>query len=88
MAFVQRKSRFLKVIISVCKIWFDHTHATPPPKTRYHQGLALLLYWDEQPHAVASDPNNDWNWAEELHRKPEWREQLVADLDGRPIGFV
>lgn len=50
--------------------------------------LPLLLYWDEQPHAVASDPNNDWNWAEELHRKPEWREQLVADLDGRPIGFV
>jgi len=50
--------------------------------------LPLLLYWDEQPHTVASDPNDDWNWAEELPRKPEWREQLVAELKGRPIGFV
>ncbi len=50
--------------------------------------LALLRYWDEQPHTVASDPNDDWGWETELLRSPEWREQLVAELDGRPIGFV
>ena len=50
--------------------------------------LSLLQYWDEQPHTVASDPNDDWNWPVELGRKPSWREQLIAELDGRPIGFI
>jgi aminoglycoside 6'-N-acetyltransferase len=50
--------------------------------------LPLLRHWDEQPHVVASDPHDDWQWEQELTRTPEWREQLIADLDGRPIGFV
>jgi aminoglycoside 6'-N-acetyltransferase len=50
--------------------------------------LALLERWDEQPHVIASDPNDDWAWAHELGRSPDWREQLIAELDGRPIGFV
>lgn len=50
--------------------------------------LAILRRWDEQPHVVESDPNDDWNWEEELLRFPDWREQLIATLDGRPIGFV
>lgn len=50
--------------------------------------LALLQRWDEAPHVVASDPNDDWGWETELARSPDWREQLIAELDGRPIGFV
>lgn len=50
--------------------------------------LNLLRHWDEQPHTVASDPNDDWGWETELLRSPEWREQLIAELDDRPIGFV
>jgi aminoglycoside 6'-N-acetyltransferase len=50
--------------------------------------LALLRYWDEQPQVVASDPNDDWGWEIELSRNPDWREQLIAEVDGRPIGFV
>ena len=50
--------------------------------------LAILRHWDEQPHVVESDPNDDWHWEEELVRFPDWREQLIAELDGRPIGFV
>ncbi len=50
--------------------------------------LALLQHWDEQPHVVESDPNDDWEWETELLRDPDWREQLIAELDGRPIGFV
>ena len=50
--------------------------------------LELLRRWDEQPHVIASDPNDDWNWEEELQRAPEWREQLIAEVDGRPVGFV
>lgn len=50
--------------------------------------LDLLLYWDQQPHVIASDPDDDWNWAEELQRFPSWREQLIAEVDGKPIGCL
>jgi len=49
--------------------------------------LALLRHWDEQPHVRAAS-DDDWGWAKELHRSPDWREQLIAELDGRPIGFI
>lgn len=50
--------------------------------------LALLRRWDEEPHVVESDPNDDWGWEVELARDPDWREQLVAEAGGRPVGFV
>lgn len=50
--------------------------------------LKLLQHWDEQPHVIASDPNDDWHWEKELDRAPDWREQLIAELDGRAIGFM
>lgn len=52
------------------------------------QDLALLQHWDTQPHVWDSDPDDAWNWPEELNHYPEWREQLIAELDGRPIGFI
>jgi aminoglycoside 6'-N-acetyltransferase len=50
--------------------------------------LPLLRAWDEQPHVIESDPNDDWRWEVELRRDPAWREQLIAEVDGRPVGFV
>lgn len=50
--------------------------------------VELLRYWDEQPHVIASDPDSDWEWEIELLRSPDWREQLIAELDGRPIGCI
>lgn len=50
--------------------------------------VALLRHWDEQPHVVASDPHDDWGWETELAKKPDWREQLIAEAGGRPVGFV
>ncbi len=50
--------------------------------------LSLLRYWDEQPHVLESDPNDDWDWEAELLHQPEWRLQLIAQLGERPIGFV
>jgi aminoglycoside 6'-N-acetyltransferase len=50
--------------------------------------LALLRHWNEQPRVIAASPNDDWGWKVELNRSPDWREQLIAELDGRPIGFV
>ncbi len=50
--------------------------------------LALLRRWDDAPQVVAADPNDDWGWETELARDPDWREQLIAEVHGRPIGFV
>jgi aminoglycoside 6'-N-acetyltransferase len=50
--------------------------------------LPVLKYWDEQPHVIESDPNDDWNWETELKRFPEWRQQLIAELNGKSIGFI
>ncbi len=52
------------------------------------EDVELLQYWDKQPHVIASDPDDDWEWETELLHDPKWREQLVAELDGRPVGFV
>ena len=52
------------------------------------EDLELLRFWDEQDHVVASDPNDDWQWETELLRNPDWREQLIAECLGEPIGFV
>ncbi len=49
---------------------------------------ALLRHWDTQPHVIASDPNDDWEWETELGRSPAWREQFIAEIAGRPVGFV
>lgn len=48
----------------------------------------MLRRWDEQPHVVASDPNDDWQWETELGRDADWRSQLVAEADGRPVGYL
>jgi aminoglycoside 6'-N-acetyltransferase len=50
--------------------------------------IAILEHWDKQQHNIDADPNDDWNWEKELLREPVWRDQLIAELDGRPIGFV
>jgi aminoglycoside 6'-N-acetyltransferase len=50
--------------------------------------LDLVRHWDEQPHVIDADPNDDWHWETELDRTPQWREQLIAELNGRPIGFI
>ncbi|PZD71676.1 Aminoglycoside N(6')-acetyltransferase type 1 [Acaryochloris thomasi RCC1774] len=52
------------------------------------QDLKLLRHWDQQPHVIASDPDDDWEWEVELLRDPDWREQLIAELNGSPIGFM
>ena len=53
----------------------------------------LLRYWDTKPHvqaATGAEPgqDSDFNWAYELPRQVDWRELLIAEVDGRAIGFV
>lgn len=47
----------------------------------------ILEYWDTKPHVIVSDPGNE-NWEYELARTPSWREQFIAMLGSRPIGFI
>jgi len=50
--------------------------------------LELVNYWDTKQHVIDCDPDDEWNWEIELDRNPDWREQLVAELNGEPIGFI
>jgi aminoglycoside 6'-N-acetyltransferase len=50
--------------------------------------VEILKHWDEQPHVIAAAPNDAWDWEQELLRKHTWRELLIAEVDGRPIGFI
>ncbi len=52
------------------------------------EDLELIERWDEQPHVVACDPTDEWDWRQELTRDPDWREQLIAQLDDVPIGVI
>lgn len=50
--------------------------------------VALLRRWDDAPHVAASDPTDDWQWETELGREVPWRAQLIAEVDGAPIGYL
>lgn len=50
--------------------------------------VETLRHWDQQPHVIASAPNDDWDWEIELSKKHDWRELLIAELNGRSIGFI
>ena len=52
------------------------------------EDLELLTYWDTKQHVIDCDPDDDWSWEIELCRNPEWREQLIAELNGKPIGVI
>jgi aminoglycoside 6'-N-acetyltransferase len=49
---------------------------------------SLLRHWDKQAHTIAAAQNDEWDWKTELARDPEWRELLIAELDGRPVGAL
>lgn len=48
----------------------------------------LLRHRDDQPHVIAAAPNEVWDWDAELKHSPPWRELLIAEHEGRPIGFL
>ena len=51
--------------------------------------LELLRYWDSKPHVIAAGGDDDgYDWEAELRRDPPWRELLIAEDQGRPIGLV
>ena len=49
---------------------------------------ALLRRWDREPHVIAAKTAEDWQWETELETRRDWREQFIAEVAGRPIGFI
>ncbi len=49
---------------------------------------SILERWDQQQHVIDADPDDDWEWEKELAYEPSWREQLMAELNGEPLGFI
>jgi len=50
--------------------------------------LGTLLLWDRDPEVRDSLLDSDWHWEAELPRHPAWREWYIAEVAGRPIGFI
>lgn len=51
--------------------------------------LDLLRSWDAKPHVIAATGDDGpFDWESELPRQPEWRELLIAEAEGRPIGVL
>jgi aminoglycoside 6'-N-acetyltransferase len=53
--------------------------------------VAVLARWDDDPDVAAAIGGRgaDWyDWPAELVRDVPWRELLIAEEDGRPIGFM
>src|SRR6187200_1415116 len=51
--------------------------------------LSLLRDWDTKAHvAAASGADEPYDWKSELPRDVDWREFLIAEIDGDPIGFI
>lgn len=50
--------------------------------------LETLRRWDRDPDVRGSLIDADWHWETELQRHPAWREWLIAEVAGRPIGFL
>jgi aminoglycoside 6'-N-acetyltransferase len=51
--------------------------------------LPTLLHWDTQPHVIAASGDDDsFPWEIELPRDVDWRELLIGEADGRPVGVM
>src|SRR6187402_2036440 len=50
--------------------------------------LAMLRQWDRDPDVRSSLIDGDCHWETELPRQLSWREWLIAEVDGTPIGFI
>jgi aminoglycoside 6'-N-acetyltransferase len=51
--------------------------------------LALLRRWDRDPDvAAATGDDGEYEWETELPRAVAWRELLIAEAGGRPVGML
>ena len=50
--------------------------------------LERLTAWGEAPHVVAAFGVDGYDWPTELAFDTDWREILIAEADGRPVGAM
>ena len=51
--------------------------------------IPLLRRWDDDPAVqAASGDDDEFDWEYEVPREVPWRELLVAEVNGTPIGFM
>ena len=54
--------------------------------------VPMLEGWDRQPHVIAATGSGDegfsLDWRKEIPRAVAWRELLIAEADGRPVGCI
>ncbi|ODT29999.1 MAG: GNAT family N-acetyltransferase [Hyphomicrobium sp. SCN 65-11] len=52
--------------------------------------VPTLEAWDQQAHVINATGSDDgmYDWAAEIPRQVDWREFLIAEIDGRPIGML
>jgi aminoglycoside 6'-N-acetyltransferase len=52
--------------------------------------IPLLHEWDRDPDVLASsgEDGGDFDWDFEVPRDVSWRELLIAEVDGEPVGFM
>lgn len=51
--------------------------------------LPILRTWDQQPHVrAAAGDFTGFDWEGELPRTANWRELLIAEIGGGPIGMI
>lgn len=52
--------------------------------------VPALEAWDQQAHVINATGSDDgmYDWAAEIPRQVDWREFLIAEIDGRPIGML
>jgi aminoglycoside 6'-N-acetyltransferase len=52
--------------------------------------VPALRHWDEDPVLIAAGGQDagEWNWEIEIPRQFSWYEPLIAERDGRAIGFI
>jgi aminoglycoside 6'-N-acetyltransferase len=50
--------------------------------------IEILRFWDAAPHVRDAKGSEDWGWEHEIGRCLPWREQLIAEVAGHPIGYV
>lgn len=52
--------------------------------------VPTLDAWDQQAHVINATGSDDgmYDWATEVPRQVDWRELLIAEIAGRPIGML
>lgn len=77
-------------VLAVIGAWIDREMAAALRlRCATPDDLATLERWDREPAVAASGGEDDvFDWAHELPRTVDWRELLIAEIDGRLVGIV